>query len=186
MIYCEHYGCVKEYGISVMTRATYDEKVNLLVDLEMYNGRTKPSDMQNAINRFVWIGKVKGCQLFWWRKDDHTLKVPYYEILFDIIHESPLFLAHAKDCGITKIHIDELWRGIPENAIKIYRNSCPQCLRHSCPSATESLQPLWMIITVTIGSHAQMDLIEYTEIYVHNDWGIPNLQQLSHYNLDEW
>jgi hypothetical protein len=53
MIYCEHYESAKEYGMSVMTRATYDEKVNLLVDLEMYNGQTKPSDMQKAINRFV-------------------------------------------------------------------------------------------------------------------------------------
>jgi hypothetical protein len=60
-IYCEH---VKEYGTSVMTRASYDEKVNLLVDSERYKGRTKPSDMQNAINRFVLIGKVKGSQLY--------------------------------------------------------------------------------------------------------------------------
>ena len=98
--------------------------------------------MQNAINRFVLIGKVKGSQLYRKRKDERPLKVPYYEIVFDIIHESHLFLAHAKDCRITKIHIDGLWWGIPENAIKIYRNLCPQCLRHSCPPAIESLQPL--------------------------------------------
>jgi len=63
-IYGEHYETVKEYGTSVMTRASYDEKVNLLVDSERYKGRMKPSDMQNAINRFVLIGKVKGSQLY--------------------------------------------------------------------------------------------------------------------------
>ena len=33
-IYGEHYETVKEYGTSVMTRASYDEKVNLLVESE--------------------------------------------------------------------------------------------------------------------------------------------------------
>ncbi len=67
-----------------------------------------------------------------------------------------------KDTKITKIHIDSQWWGIPENAIKVYRNLCPQCLRHSRPPAIESVQPLRMIISDTIGPRCQMDLIDYT------------------------
>jgi hypothetical protein len=90
------------------------------------------------------------------------MKVLYLEILFDIIHQAHLFLAHAKDCRITKDHIDGQWWGIPENAIKVYRNLCPQRLRHFCPPAIESLQPLQMIISDTIVSCCQMDLTDYT------------------------
>ena len=162
-IYCEHFETAKEGGTSVMTRATYDEKVQLLIDAnsEWYKGKSKPNDMQNAISRFILIGQVKGSQLYR-RTKGCPMKVPYLEILFDIIHEAHLFLAHAKDCRVTKVHIDGHWWGIPENAVKVYRNLCPQCLRHSRPPAVESLQPLRMMISDTIGSRCQMDLIDYT------------------------
>ena len=160
-IYMEHFESVKEKGTTVMTKAVYDEKVQLLKDSERYKGRTKPMDMQNALTRFVLVGQVQDCQLYQRTKDRPT-KVPYLEILFDIIHEAHIFLAHAKDTRITKIHIDGQWWGIPENAIKVYRNLCPQCLRQSRPPAIESLQPLRMMISDTIGSRCQMDLIDYT------------------------
>ena len=161
-IYMDHYESVKEKGTSVMTKATYDEKVQLLKDSERYKGRTKPMDMQNALTRFTLVGQVKDRQLYRKTKEGQPTKVPYLEILFDVIHEAHLFLAHAKDTRITKIHIDSQWWGVPENAIKVYRNLCPQCLRHSRPPAIESLQPLRMIISDTIGSRCQMDLIDYT------------------------
>ncbi len=46
--------------------------------------------------------------------------------------------------------------------MKIYRNLCPQCLRHSRPPAVESLQPLRMRISDTIGLRCQMDLMVQT------------------------
>ncbi len=116
-IYMEHYKSVKEKGTSVMTKAIYDEKVQLLKDSERYKGRTKPMDMQNALTRFTLVGQVKDHQLYRKMKDGQPTKVPYLEILFDIIHDAHLFLAHAKDTRITKIHIDSQWWGIPEKAI---------------------------------------------------------------------
>ncbi len=44
-IYGEHFQSVKEKGMSVMTRATYDEKVQLLTDSKRYKGRTKPMEI---------------------------------------------------------------------------------------------------------------------------------------------
>ncbi len=54
------------------------------------------------------IGQVKGSKLYRQTNGCPT-KVPYLQILFDIIHEAHLFLAHAKDCRITKVHIDGQW-----------------------------------------------------------------------------
>jgi hypothetical protein len=62
-IYSEHFESVKEGGTSVMTNASYDEKVQLLIDSEKYKGGTKPLEMQNAMSSFVLIGQVKGSQL---------------------------------------------------------------------------------------------------------------------------
>ncbi len=162
-VYNEHFESVKGGGTTVMTRAMYDTKVQLHIDAnsERYKGKTKPQKMQNALSRFTLIGQVPGSQLYQQTKE-HPSKVPYLEILFDIIHDAHLFLGHPKDCRVTKVHIDGWWWGIPENAVKVYRNLCPPCLRHSCPPAAESLQPLRMIISDTIGSRCQMDLIDYT------------------------
>jgi hypothetical protein len=163
-VYSEHFETVQVGGTTVLTRQQYDHKVQLLIDAESkgYKGKTKPQEMQNALHRFTLIGQVQGSQLYRRTKGGRPIKVPYYEILFDIIHKAHLFLAHAKDSRFTKVHLDGQWWGIPENAVKIYRNLCPQCLRHSRPPAVESLQPLRMIISDTIGSRCQMDLIDYT------------------------
>jgi hypothetical protein len=60
----EHYESVKEKGTGVMTKAVYDEKVQVLKDSEWYKGRMKPMDMQNALTRFVLVGQVQDRQLY--------------------------------------------------------------------------------------------------------------------------
>jgi hypothetical protein len=50
---------------------------------------------------------------------------------------------------------------VTETAIKIYRDLCPECLKSSRPSKAEEMVPLKMMISETIGSRAQMDLIDY-------------------------
>jgi hypothetical protein len=131
-VYSKHFESVRGEGTSVMTRAMYDHKVQLLIDAEseLYKGKPKPQVMKNALSRFMLLSQVKGSQLYQ-RTKGHPTKIPYLEILFDIIHKAHLFLAHAKESRVTKVHIDGHWWGIPENAVKVYRNLCPQCLRHS-------------------------------------------------------
>jgi hypothetical protein len=113
-VYSEHFETVRVGGTTVLTRELYDHKVQLLIDAasERYKGRTKPQEMQNALNRFTLLGQVQGSQLYCQTKGGHPTRVPYYEILFDIIHKAHLFLAHAKDRRVTKVHLDGHWSGV--------------------------------------------------------------------------
>jgi hypothetical protein len=64
-VYNEIFERVKGGGTSVMTRAMYDAKVQLLIDAnsERYKGKTKPQSMQNAVSRFMLIGQVPGVSI---------------------------------------------------------------------------------------------------------------------------
>ncbi len=62
-----------------------------------------------------------------------------------------------------KALVDDLWYGIPKNVFLVYQNTCPLCLLSTKPSKAEKLTPLKMIISETIGSRAQVDLIDYTQ-----------------------
>jgi hypothetical protein len=57
-------------------------------------------------------------------------------------------------------HINSLWYGITERAIKIYIDMCPICLQYSRTPKTEKMNRLKMIISATIGSGVQVDLID--------------------------
>jgi hypothetical protein len=57
--------------------------------------------------------------------------------------------------------IDETWYELPETAIKVYIKICPDCLRSATAPLTETMNSLNVIILETIGSRAQMDLIDY-------------------------
>jgi hypothetical protein len=61
-----------------MTRAMYDQKVQLLIDAnsQRYIGKSKPQVMQNAMTRFMLIGQVQGSQLYPQTKGRPS-KVPY-------------------------------------------------------------------------------------------------------------
>ena len=63
------------------------------------------------------IGQVPGNQLYRQTKERPS-KVPYLEILFDIIHDAHLFLGHPKDSMVSEVHIDGRWWGIPESAVR--------------------------------------------------------------------
>jgi hypothetical protein len=50
---------------------------------------------------------------------------------------------------------------VTETAVRFYRDLCPKCLKSGRPSKVEEVVPLKMMISETIGSRAQMDLIDY-------------------------
>jgi hypothetical protein len=66
-------------------------------------------------------------------------KVVWYEHLFDVIHEAHVFLGHPRDVRIHNNHIDNMWWGCTEEAIKFYRNLCPECLRKSKQAGPDNL-----------------------------------------------
>ncbi len=88
-------------------------------------------------------------------------KAAYLEKVFDIIHRVHIGLAHSRDVQVHKLTIDKTWWGVTETAIKFYRDLCPECLKSGRPSKAEEMVPLKMMISETIGSRAQMDLIDY-------------------------
>jgi hypothetical protein len=65
-VYSEHFEIVRGRGTSVMTRAMYYQKAQLLIDgnSQWYMGKSKPQVMQNAMTRFMLIGQVQGSQLY--------------------------------------------------------------------------------------------------------------------------
>jgi hypothetical protein len=89
-------------------------------------------------------------------------KVIWYEHLFEVIHEAHLHLAHARDPRSHKTHIDQMWWGVTEDTIKIYRGICQECLQKTQPVIPENLQQLQFIFSETIGSCARVDLIDFS------------------------
>jgi hypothetical protein len=53
-----------------------------------------------------------------------------------------------------------VWWGLPDAAIKIYLSLCPECVSTTILLVGESLNPLKMMISNTIGVRAQMYLID--------------------------
>ncbi len=87
-------------------------------------------------------------------------RVVWYENMFDTIHEAHLHLGHLKDPRTVMNHLDLQVYGIPETAIKLYRDTCPECIRQSRPPKEERMGQLNMIISETIGSRAQVGLVD--------------------------
>ncbi len=88
--------------------------------------------------------------------------------MFDIIDEAHLHLAHAKGSCTMYNFIGKVWHGITEKVIKVYRDLCPVCLKQTKPSKAESLGQLQIMISDTVGSRAQMYLVDIHRRQVSN------------------
>ncbi len=81
------------------------------------------------MKRYIRGTNIEGQQLFRKTKEGaQGKKVAVYEDIFDIMHETHIHLAHARNVRTQKLLIDDLWFGIPENAMLVYHNICPECL----------------------------------------------------------
>jgi hypothetical protein len=82
--------------------------------------------------------------------------------LFDVIHEAYVFLGHPRDVRTHKNHIDNVWWGCTEEAIKFYRNSCPECCQKSKQTLSDNFDQLKLIYSETIGCRAQVNLVDFS------------------------
>jgi hypothetical protein len=87
-------------------------------------------------------------------------KVPVYEELFNIIHQQHINSGHQRYSRPQKQQIDQLWFGVTDDCIKTYVALCPECLLLARVPKAEKLNSLKTILSPTIGSRAQMDLID--------------------------
>ena len=125
--------------------------------------------MKNANNRFSLGSNLQDNNLY--RKmsvkaeeggttaAEVSLKT-YGMIFFDVIHEIHVSVSHSLYSRTQREIIDKHWWGLPENAIKMYIRLCLECISTHRPPAAESLHPLKIMISTTIGKCAQMDLID--------------------------
>jgi hypothetical protein len=88
-------------------------------------------------------------------------KVIWYEKFFDVIHETHILVSHSIYSRTHKTIIDSNWWGMPENTMKVYISLCPECLSTTRQPVAETLNPLKMIISTTIGKRTLMGLIDY-------------------------
>ena len=85
--------------------------------------------------------------------------VTTYKNVFEIINEAHSHISHASDVRKNKKTIDESWYGVPESAMQMYLSMCPECIASCRITKTAKMNSLKMILSNTVGSCAQMDLI---------------------------
>jgi hypothetical protein len=166
----EEYSRTKSGGSCMVKKSEYDEFINLIIQSSSVKRKTQ--HMVNARKRYVIMSNVESQQLYRklqkkvTNKGITTLKatqqrVAYFEIIFDIIHKTHIALMHSRDIRVHKLTIDKHWWGITETAIRAYSELCPECLHSGKPLKAEEMAPLNMMISNSIGSRGQMDLIAY-------------------------
>jgi hypothetical protein len=74
-------------------------------------------------------------------------QIATYEDVFDIIDETHLKRAQVRNSRIMYNHINQIWYGTKEKTIKLHRDLCPTCFKHSKPPKSESYGLLHMLIS---------------------------------------
>lgn len=153
-------------GVSLVKHEKYERVKNDLVRYDEVSPSERTQLMKNWYKRF-FVGPDADGNIVLFRKpleknqNDPPKKVAYFEVIFDIIQEAHQQLARSRDPRKLKIHIDETWWGIPEIAVKCYRDLCPDFVKLKTPYKVESLDGSHLIISDVVGSRAQLYLIEY-------------------------
>eukprot|EP00986_Skeletonema_menzelii_P013924 scaffold8621_cov87-Skeletonema_menzelii.AAC.1 len=96
-----------------------------------------------------------------WNKNNENLRVATKEQTFTIIMEdhNHIALAHAKDTRKIHARIATTWYGITREDVTSVLHLCPICMA-SQTKITAKQRPLKMILSGTVGSRGQMDLID--------------------------
>jgi hypothetical protein len=124
--------------------------------------------MKNAKSRYILKTNVRSDNLFHkvvkkvkedgiTQVEQYERKVLWYEWAFDIYRQTHLKLSHSTYARTYKTTINDVWWGLPKNAVQIYINIFPDCLQSSKPPMEEEMNLLQMIISKTIGCRVQMD-----------------------------
>ncbi len=144
-----------------MTADQYKKYVQYLRSFNNVQWRDRSNEMNNVKQCYYLKGNLRNSQLYRVDKEgDRGNRLATIENVFDIIDGTHVKLGHVRDCRTMYNHINKVWYGVTEKNIKVYRDLCPTCLKNSKPPKSESYGPLQMMISDTIGSWAQMDLID--------------------------
>ena len=147
----------KKRKVELITDAQYDM---ILKGLNGWKARERHTTEESKWNKnyIIMAGAPRSSAL---RRKGHNLKVVTKEQMFAIIMDTHKKLAHARD--VRKIYNDirQKWYGITQDDVKLALGLCPICFASRVKIKAKQA-PLRMILSVTIGKRAQMDLIDMT------------------------
>lgn len=142
-----------------LTEHQYDDICNVLRGWKV--GVKHSSEQIKWHTNYVLVENTSREAALRWNKNGECLKVATKERMFEIIMEEHVALGHAKDARNTYKRIKETWYGITREDIQLAVNLCPICFGTQAKINAKQM-PLKMILSLTIGSRAQMDLIDMT------------------------
>jgi len=137
----------------------YDEICNVLKGWKV--GVKHSSVQAKWRQNYILLENTSRYSALRWNKNNENLKVATKEQTFTIIMEVHIALAHAKDTRKIYAQIANTWYGITREDVTSALPLCPVCMA-SQTKITAKQMPLKMILSETVGSRAQMDLIDMT------------------------
>lgn len=97
-----------------------------------------------------------------WTKNNKNLRVATKEQIFAIIMNTHIESGHGIDSRRIHQLISKTWYGITREDVELAVGLCPICIASQTRKITAKQKPLKMILSVTVGKRAQMDLIDMT------------------------
>ena len=138
----------------------YDEICYVLNEWKA--GAPHSSEQAKWHQNYILLKNTSRSSALRWNKNNKNLKVATKEQIFTIIMEVHIALAHAKDTRKIYTEIANTWYGITQEDVSSALQVCPVCMAASHRKITAKQMPLKMILSDTVGSRAQMDLIDMT------------------------
>ncbi len=149
----------KEKRTKLLSDQEYGEICNVLNRWKVGEKHTKEEHKWHA--NYILLENTTRSAALRWNKNNENLKVATKEQIFTIIMEAHIALSHAKDIRKIYAAIKSTWYGITQEDVATALLLCPVCMA-SQTKITAKQRPLKMILSETIGSRAQMDLIDMT------------------------
>ena len=143
----------------LLSEQEYDEICNVLKGWKV--GAEHSNVQSKWRQNYILFENTSRSAALRWNKNNENLKVATKEEAFTIIMEVHIALAHAKDTRKIYEQIKKTRYGITQEDVKLALHLCPVCMA-SQTKITAKQMPLKMILSETIGSRAQMDLIDMT------------------------
>ena len=143
----------------LLSEQEYDEICDVLNGWKV--GAAHSRSQAKWYQNYILLENTSHSAALRWNKNNENLRVATKEQTFTIIMEDHIALAHAKDTRKIHARIATTWYGITREDVTSVLHLCPICMA-SQTKITAKQRPLKMILSGTVGSRGQMDLIDMT------------------------
>ena len=143
----------------LLSEQEYDEICTVLNEWKV--GATHSSKQNKWRQNYILLQNTTHSTALRWNKKNENLRVATKEQMFTIIMDVHKELGHAKDSRKTIAKIANKWYGITQEDVKLALHVCPICMASQTKIIAKQ-KPLKMMLSETVGSRGQMDLIDMT------------------------